>query len=237
MTIVIDYTAGGSSFTGAGIPVQDIFDRVTDLLLDKDRSDDEARWINAELFRWLNDSRMAILTRRPQAGAVIETVSLVAGSLQTVPDNAVMFIDAIRNMASDGTTPGRVIRRTDRQNLDDDDLYWHKLKQKGEISQFSFDDRTPRRYYVYPPAIDGTKIEISYARNPNKVSTLGDTLELQPEYIDAVVNYVCYRAKAKDSQYANAGEAAAYFGAFNDALGVQTASQNAASPNQPGNSV
>lgn len=236
MTIIIDYESGGSPITGAGIPVQEIFDRVTDLLLDKDRSDDEARWINAELFRWINDSRMAIITRRPQAGAVIQTVTLEAGSLQTVPENAVTFIDAIRNMSAAGQ-PGRVIRRTDRQNLDDDDLYWHKLTQKGEVSQFSFDDRTPRRYYVYPPVVAGTKIEISYAKNPVEVKALTDTLEFNPEYIDAVVNYVCYRAKAKDSQYGNAGEAAAYFGAFNDALGVQTASQTAASPNQPGNSV
>lgn len=218
------------------IAVQDIVDRVTDLLLDKDRGDDEARWTNAELFRWINDCRMAIITRRPQAGAVIETVSLVAGSLQTVPDGAVTFIDAIRNIGA-SNQPGRVIRRTDRQNLDDDDLYWHKGAQKGEISQFSFDDRIPRRFYVYPPAAADTKIEISYAKNPAEVTKLTDGLDFQPEYIDAVVNYVCYRAKSKDSQYANAGEASAFYGAFNDALGVQSQSQTAASPNQPGNSV
>ena len=52
-----------------------------------------------------------------------------------------------------------------------------------------------------------------------------------------MVNYVAYRAKAKDSQYANAGEAAAFYAAFGDALGMQTQTQSAASPNQPGNSV
>ena len=67
------------------IPVQDIIDRVTDLLFDKDRGNDEARWSDAELLRWVNDSRAAILTRRPQACAVIETVALVAGTKQTLP--------------------------------------------------------------------------------------------------------------------------------------------------------
>lgn len=219
------------------IPVQDIIDRVTDLLLDKDRADGDARWTDAELIRWINDSRMAIITRRPQAGAVIGTVALVAGSLQSVPDDAVSFLDAIRNMGADGATPGRAIRRIDRQNLDDDDLYWHKTPAKAEISQFTFDDRIPRRFYVYPPAKAGTQIEISYAKNPATVIDLTDGLDFQPEYIDAVVNYVCYRAKSKDSQYANAAEAAAFYGAFNDALGIQTQTANAASPNQPGNSV
>jgi hypothetical protein len=145
-------------------------------------------------------------------------------------------LDATRNIGANNV-PGRVIRRTDRQNLDDDDLYWHKSTPKSEISQYAFDDRIPRRFYVYPPAVAQTQIEIAYAKNPDAITKIEDGLEFQPEYIDAVVNYVCYRAKSKDSQYANAAEAAAYFGAFNDALGVQGASQTAASPNQPGNSV
>ena len=219
------------------IQVQDIIDRVTDLLLDKDRTADEARWADDELLRWINDSRMAILTRRPQAGAVIEPMPLVAGSLQSVPEDAVTFLDAIRNLGVDGQTPGRAIRRTDRQNLDDDDFYWHKATQKAEISQFTFDDRVPKRFYVYPPAKAGTQIEISYAKNPDAVAALTDGLDFAPEYIDAVVNYVCYRAKAKDSEYSNAAEASAYYAAFNDALGVQTQTQSAGSPNQPGNSV
>lgn len=219
------------------IPVQQIIDRVTDLLLDKDRADDQARWSDGELLRWINDSRMSIVTRRPQASAVVASVPLVAGTLQTVPDNAVSFIDAIRNMGMDGATAGRAIRRIDRQNLDDDDLYWHKATKKAEISQFTFDDRIPKRFYVYPPAVAGTHIEISYADNPAEVAALTDDLDFSLEYMDAVVNYVCYRAKSKDSEYANAGEAAAFYAAFGDALGVQTQTQSATSPNQPGNSV
>lgn len=219
------------------IPVQDIVDRVTDILMDKDRGDDDARWTDAELFRWINDSRLAILTRRPQAGGVVETVELVAGSLQTAPADAVSFMDAIRNMGSDGATPGRSIRRTDRQGLDDDDLYWHASAKKSEISQYAFDDRLPRTYYVYPPAVAGAKIQIAYAKNPADVTALSDSLGFQPEYIDAVVNYVCYRAKSKDSQYANAAEAASFYAAFNDALGMQAQSATNSSPNQPGNSV
>lgn len=219
------------------IPVQDIIDRVTDLLLDKDRGNDEARWSDAELLRWVNDSRAAILTRRPQACAVIETVALVAGTKQELGPNGVQLLDAIRNMGMDGLTPGRSIRRTDRQNLDDMDLYWHKAPQSAEISQFTYDDRVPRSYYVWPPAKAGTRIDISVAQIPAPVSSTGDTLAIGLEYMDAVVNYVCYRAKAKDSEYASAGEAAAFYGAFNDTLGVTTNAQMANSPNQPGNSV
>lgn len=218
------------------IPVQDILERVTDLLQDKDRADEDARWTDAELIRWTNDSRMAILTRAPQAGATIATVALVAGTQQTIPEAGIVLFDVIRNMG-DGYTPGRSIRRTDRQAIDDLDLYWHKATPKAEISQYTFDDRLPKTYFVSPPATTGTKVQIAYAALPDAVTSTTDSLDFNPEYIDAVVNYVCYRAKSKDSEYANAAEAAAFYGAFGDALGVNTQSKVAASPNQPGNSV
>lgn len=218
------------------IAVQDIVDRVTDILVDKDRGDDDARWTDAELLRWINDSRTAILTRRPSAGAVVEVMALVEGTLQTIPDDGTQFFDLIRNVSASGA-PGRAIRRTDRQNLDDDDLYWHAAAKKAEVSQFSFDDRLSHEFFVYPPVVAGTKVLISYAKTPAAVAALTDVLTFAPEYIEAVVNYVCYRAKSKDSQYANAAEAAAFYGAFNDALGVQAKTASDTSPNQPGNSV
>ena len=170
------------------IPVQEILDRVTDLLLDKDRADDEARWSNDELIRWINDSRMAIITRKPSACSKIVTVALVAGSHQTVPSNGVQLLDIICNMGMDGSSPGRSIRRTDRQNLDDDDLYWQSAAQKVEISQFTYDDRTPKDYFVSPPAKAGTQIKLSHAAIPDQVSTTADTLDVGLEVMDAVVN-------------------------------------------------
>ncbi len=219
------------------IPVQDILDRVTDLLLDKDRADDQARWTDTELIRWINDSRMAIITRKPSACSKIATVPLVAGSHQQVPANGVQLMDVICNMGLTGDKPGRSIRRTDRQNLDDDDLYWQSSTPKAEISQFTYDDRTPKDFFVWPPAVDGTQIKISYAAIPATVTAPSDSLDIGLEVLDAVVNYVAYRAKSKDSQFANAAEAAGFYGAFGDALGMQTQTQAAASPNQPGNSV
>lgn len=219
------------------IPVQAIFDRVIDLLLDKNRADDDARWPDAELLRWTNDSRMAILTRRPVACSKVANITLIAGTYQTIPADGTQLLDVIRNMGADGNTPGRSIRRTDRQNLDDNDLNWHAGAQSATISQFTYDDRTPKSFFVSPPAVAGTKVMTSYAAIPAEVTSKTDSLDIGLEYLDAVVNYVCYRAKSKDSEYANAAEAAAYYGAFNDNLGVTQQGQSANSPNQPGNSV
>lgn len=219
------------------ILVQDIVDRVTDLLLDKDRADEDARWTDDELLRWLNDSRMAIITRQPSACSRLSVVTLAAGTAQTIPTDGTMLLDVVRNMGADGVTPGRSIRRADRQDIDDYDPDWHTATPAAAASQFTYDDRAPRYFFVNPPVQANTKIQIIYAAIPAEVTDLNGTLDIELEYMDAVVNYVAYRAKSKDSEYANAAEAAAYYGAFNDTLGMNAQSGATASPNQPGNSV
>ncbi|CAB4134878.1 hypothetical protein UFOVP275_28 [uncultured Caudovirales phage] len=220
------------------IPVQDIVTRVSDLLLDADRTDPNTiRWSDAELLRWVNDSRMAILTRRPAACSKVANFTLVAGTQQAIPSDGVQLLDIIRNMGSSGLTPGRAIRRTDRQNIDDHDLNWHAAAQSTEISQFTYDDRSTRVFFVTPPAVAGTQVLGVYASIPTAVASTAENLNIDIENMDAVVNYVCYRAKSKDSQYANAAEAAAYYGAFNDSLGITQQTQASISPNQVGNSV
>jgi hypothetical protein len=136
-------------------------------------------------------------------------------------------------------TPGIPVRRTDRQLLDDTDPTWHTAKPKATIKHYTFDDRAPTIFYCYPPAMDAAKVELLYAALPDPVSEDGEAgvLAIGREYAEAVVNYVCYRCKAKDSNYGNASEAGAYYAAFTAALGEKSNADVNASPNQPGNSV
>lgn len=219
------------------ISVQDIIGRAALLLLDEDRDPAVARWTDAELLQWINDSRMAILTRRPVSCSKDAALALVAGTKQTLPADGVQLFDVIRNLGMTGDKPGRGIRRTDRQAIDDISSDWHAGPQSAVISQFTYDERSPRTFFVYPPAKAGTQVEISYAAIPPAVVSTSDTLDIGQENFEAVLNYVAYRAKSKDSEYANAAEATAFYAAFNDSLGVQNTSQQASTPNQPGNSV
>jgi hypothetical protein len=217
------------------IAVSKVLSRTDDLLLDEDR----VRWLLAERLRWVNDSMGAILNRRPAAFSITEVHSLVAGTKQTIPDGGSVLLDVVRNIASNGTTAGRVIRRTDRQLLDDADPDWHTKTAKAAIKNYTFDDRVPKVFYCYPPAIAGTKVEVMHAKLPTPVSEEGETgdIEIDGEYLEAVVNYVCYRCNLKDSEYASPAAAMAYYQAFEAALGVKSQAEVAASPNQVNNSV
>jgi len=206
-----------------------------DLLLDASR----VRWTVAERIRYMNEAMGAILNRKPSALQKRSVVTLVAGTRQSIPSDGSVLLDVVRNFASDGTTAGRAIRRTDRQLLDDTDPDWHTTRAKTAIKHFTFDDRAPKDFYCYPPAVAGIKAEVIYAALPTPLAEDASTgqLEIGAEYQEAVVNYVAYRCNSKDSEFAAPAIANAFYQAFEAALGMKAGADMAASPNQPGNSV
>jgi hypothetical protein len=211
------------------ILVTELFSRMDDLLLDFDR----VRWTESERLRWANEAMGAILTRRPQAFSRREVVPLLAGASQSIPTGGAMLLDVVRNMGANGTTPGRAIRRTSRTILDDGDRDWYSRTPSDTIKNFTFDERLPQGFYVYPPAVAGTQVEMVYTRLPVVVTdSAAGSLDIGTEYMEAVVNYVCYRCNSKDSEYANGNMAAGFYQAFEASLGIKSQTEVAASPNQ-----
>lgn len=183
------------------------------------------RWERPEMFGWLNDAACEVVIRRPAARAVTGTINLVAGTKQAIPAGGLELLDVVRNIS------GRSIRRTDRQLLDDSAPDWHSMKQSSTVRQYTFDERTPTVFYVYPPAKVGAQIEALYSAAPPAVAEEDDELDLDRAYMGPLVSYILYRALAKDSEYANGALAAAHFQAFNEALGANNQMTAAASPN------
>ena len=208
------------------ILVSDIVTKVGHLMLDPTH----VRWTEAEIIGWINESAGAILTRRPAAFARRSVHTLIAGTLQSIPAGGAMLLDVVRNIGADGVKPGEAIRRTDRQLLDDSDANWHTAKPKSAVKQYTYDDRAPQIFYVYPPVVSGVKVEVLDAALPPSVSTTGDQLDLNNEYTEAVVNYVAYRCNIKDSEYASPAAAINYYQAFEASLGIKSQTQAAASP-------
>lgn len=211
------------------LSVPELFSRIDDLLSDFDR----VRWPEPERLRWANESMGAILTRRPQAFSRREIVGLVAGAAQSIPAGGAMLLDVVRNMGANGETPGRAIRRTSRIILDDAARDWYSMTPSAVIKNFTFDERLPEGFYVYPPAVSGTKVEIVYTKLPAVVTDTTGSFDIGPEYMEAVVNYVCYRCNVKDSEYANGAQVAmGFYQAFEASLGLKSQTEVASSPNQ-----
>jgi len=131
--------------------------------------------------------------------------------------------------------PGRAVTRVERKLLDRQEPDWHSKKPTKQVRHFSFDERSPRVFYVYPPVLAGTCIEVLQSELPPAVVEDGDMLDMGAEYINVIVAYTCFRAFAKDSEFANGTVAAAHYQAFVDAVQAdnETATTNSPNANKP----
>lgn len=202
----------------------DVLDRASIVLNDEDNT----RWTEAELLGWLNDGAKAIVVRRPAAHPTTATLTLVDGESQDLPADAVELLDITCNIS--GATRGRAVTLVDIRLLDSDDPSWRAGTKQTTVYHYTYDERDPLRFSVYPPVQAGTQVESVYASTPAAVTARADEVDLPDEYQPALVSYLLYRSYAKDSEYANGALAAAHFQAFESDLGINTQAKAVNSP-------
>lgn len=204
------------------VATQNIVNRVRRLLQDAEGT----RWIDAELVDWVNDAQREVVLLKPDASAVTESFACATGTKQMLPAGAVTLLDVTRNLA--GTQ--RAVRYVSRHVLDSELPTWHAATPSAEIRHFVFDERQATTFYVYPPAVATTPIEVVYAKSPTD-TTLAGNLTLPDVYANIVADYVMYRALSKDADYAgNQDLALSYQSRYMAALTGKEAQEAASDP-------
>lgn len=226
MSVIINTQITAAPFT-SGIPVADLLRRFQTIMMDYKG----IRWSVGEAIDWINDSASEIVLRRPAARAITEIVELVSGTKQSANSGTAQLLDVIRNIRADGT-PGRPIRISDRQQIDDAEPNWHNLRP-APTRHYMIDERSPTSFYVYPPALLGSMVEVLASKPPPKVELPEDTIDMRSEFINAMLNWMMYRAHSKDSEYSQGNMAALHYQAFTAAIGepAQVAQVNSATGN------
>lgn len=208
-----------------------IIDKVQIILMDEAG----VRWPDAtELLGWLNDGQREVLVYKPNAHVHNEAVQLAAGTKQTLPEVGVQLIDIPRNMGSDGTKPGRVIRIVSREVLDAAVPNWHGAKPSAECRHYMYNPLDPKRFYVYPPQPSAGMgyVEMVYAAVPEEVLSLTAPISLDDIYQNALIDYVLYRAYSKDTDYAaDPSRAGTHQAAFVSSLTGKTQAEVILNPN------
>jgi hypothetical protein len=78
----------------------------------------------------------------------------------------------------------------------------------------------PLAFWLFPLAIDGRDVVVTYAAIPPDVTDTTDLLSLNDMYISDIVDYVVYRALSKDSRGGAPGVAEKYRDKFLLSLGA-----------------
>lgn len=170
---------------------------------------ENVHWTQAELIDWLNDGQRDLVLHRPSACVRNVDQSLIKGTKQKLPDDGNSLVDIPRN------TDGNVIRRVERRDLDAFQPDWHSpTKAKPKVEHYCYTPADPKTFYVYPPSPGGNSVEVIYNANPAQVG-IGNAISVDDIYASALVDYILFRALAKDTDYApNALNPSTHYQAF-----------------------
>lgn len=183
------------------------------------------RWTKAELLDYYNDAIRAVIIVRPDAGEMSEKLTCVAGTKQQLPDGANRLLDISRVVG------GRVVRPVPRDVLDSQFPDWHF--SNGMIESYCYDEQTPKTFYVFPGAAEGTQLDAVISRVPVPVTISqvesGELVPLDELYTNPIIEWMLYRCFSKDSQNGavNNQLAQQHYQAFNDQLGIKTQAEMA----------
>lgn len=178
-----------------------------------------------EMVLWAYDGAAAILRERPPAGTETEQLTLTEGALQQPTGNVIQILDITRVVG------GRPIERTSRRQLDSWEPDWYQEEPTSDLIHYTYDERKPTQFYVYPPAKAGTVVEGLVVRLPDPFTKDSD-IPMGREYLDPLVSYMAHRAISKDTDYADSQLAILFYQQFSQALGTSNESQQAISANR-----
>jgi hypothetical protein len=214
----------------ATITVSSLLGKVAILLTDTTYT----RWTQDELLGWLNDGQRELVALKPNAYVKLTAAQLVAGTRQSLPSDGFELVDVVRNLGTDGATPGRAIRQVSREILDAQNPDWHSSTADATVKHFTYSILNPKTFYVYPPQPADSRgyAELVYFATPADATSNG-TITLDDIYVTALQNYVLYRAYLKDAEYGgNAALSAGYYAQFSAILGGKAAAEAGTNPNQ-----
>lgn len=221
MPIIVDYSAEVRP-----IPLASMLRRAGLLLQDEEH----VRWTVPEMIEWINEGVYAIIRAMPAAGARRTAFTLRPGARQVMHGSDIQLLDVVCNLGAEGAAPGRAIRKIDRWLLDSSNPDWQGMPRSSTIRHYCYDDRSPTVFYVYPPAEQGTRVEMIRATLPDDVIAIDENIALSIEYADSLLNYLMFRCLSKDNEFANGNVAAAYFNAYTTSLTLGDTGEQSVSP-------
>lgn len=240
--------------------VRDLMWRVSVLL--QDIVPQFQRWPERELVHWLNDAQVAITKFVPAACSRMDAVLLVGGtkqSIQAIPaasckpgDSSAQVglvygtqvLSIVRNMGTDGLTPGKAITVVDREILDTNDPDWH-TKTGAAVRSFIYDTNNPRYFYVTPGVTGNVWVDMSFTAQPTQITNTAvagseaylnsgsstTTISIADEYLDDLVNYIVARANLKDAKYSDPAKAQLHQALFLTSLNAKVTALKGVNPN------
>jgi hypothetical protein len=187
------------------------------------------RWSSSEQLEYLSDGQREIAMIRPSATATHANIQLVAGTEQSIPADGLRLFSVNRNMSGTAAnaTGARAISKVNLDVINSEEPSWHDSTVTGRaahgtvVKHYMFDDRDPRKFFVYPGVSGNAYAEVVYSKNPTALTSTSDTIQVDDMFVNALINFVLYRSYLKEGEFAaNFQRAGSHYQLFTQALGL-----------------
>jgi hypothetical protein len=182
------------------------------------------KWDVSVLVPYLNLFLLEVMNLKPDAYAVTQNLTLVAGVAQSLPTDAIALVDVISNMGATGTSRGPEISSIDKGMMDDFIPGWMAFTADPVVRYVVTDDRNPKKFHVFPPQTSSpVKIEVVITTPPLPITESYWEFPFDDSYIPAGIDYVIYRALAEETSQPNTmAKSTMYFNKFMQDLGLKS---------------
>ena len=188
-------------------------------------------WSEELLMSALNQA-LAILTLvRPDATSKVFEMSCTQGTRQNIPDDGLRLLKVVRNIGENGEI-GRAVRLVNISNLDSVAPDWHARPAKENAKEYMFDERSPKWFYVYPPVVEGTKLEIEYSAQPTEITDLSQELPVDIVYMQPLQEFILYKLLSGDG---GNGQGMQHYNTGMSLIGAKPQADHFSSPNMETN--
>lgn len=182
-----------------------------------------------------DDELMAFLTEAQRSAANDKTdfyvrnveVQLVAGELQTLPDDGVQLLDIPNNAVANG---GRVITLVQRDVLAECSRFWPAGTRQAQVEHFTYDPRDLKHFKVFPPNNGNGAVQMEYGAIPPAIVATDQELVVSESAQATLVNYALAKCYAVSSKKQDLTKFSGYMAEYRQSLGLKSKSSGANSP-------
>ena len=207
----------------ANITVKHLIDQVAELLQDEGFVD----WEETKLVEWYNISARQVVVAAPAANIVIEPVKLASGVKQSLPSTSLELVRVVRNMGTDGETPGGAVTGTTIDMIQRYNRNWNTETATTAIKHAMREQAG--FWYCYPPS-DGTGyVEIESSKVPTLISWDENgawesaLVGIDDKYLIPLMHLIMFYAYSKDTDFPGSEDRATkHFGLFTAGVGGQS---------------
>jgi hypothetical protein len=195
------------------------------------------RWDEPELLDWFNDARRELAIVKPAEFAVRLPVTLVVGTLQSLPAEAFQLLRVDCNLLSvTPRSPGRALTVVDRRVMNTMHPRWQEDEAfafEAQAKHYVYDDAEPTTFHVFPGNNGTGAVEVSVAVLPDDATLTTAPIGVRDIFANALLDYVLYRAFAKDADYpGNAERSGGHYAAFAGAVGAKSSIESVSNPTE-----